>query len=298
MNAPLPYMGEVCALLTAVIWAAAVIFFKKSGEKVHPVALNLFKNILSIVLIFPTMLIAGAELLRPAPASEYLLMLLSGALGIGIADTMFFISLNLLGAGLTAIVDCMYSPLMIIMSMLWLAERLSVFQVLGVLMIVSAVLTGSQAKGIGSVSRRNLVLGIVIGVAGLAIMVVGLVIVKPLLERSPLLWATEIRLFGGCIVLAVILIVYPKRREVIRSLITSGRWGYTVSGSFLGAYLSMITWLAGMKFTTVSVASALNQTSNIFVFIFAAVFLREAVNLRRIIGICLAIAGSLIVMFG
>ena len=52
----------------------------------------------------------GEALLRPVPFDDYLLVLVSGALGIGIADTLFFKCLNTLGAGLTAIIDCLYSP--------------------------------------------------------------------------------------------------------------------------------------------------------------------------------------------
>ena len=104
------HLGEATALLTAIIWALAVIMFKKSGEEVHPVGLNLFKVIMAGVLLVPTALLFGENLLRPAPIEDYLLLLLSGVLGIGIADTLFFKSLNALGAGLSAIVDCLYSP--------------------------------------------------------------------------------------------------------------------------------------------------------------------------------------------
>jgi drug/metabolite transporter (DMT)-like permease len=60
----------------------------------------------------------------------------------------------------------------------------------------------------------------------------------------------------------------------------------------------MFIWLAGMKYTQASIASALNQTSTIFIFIFAALFLKEPINLKRTIGIILAFIGSFLVLFG
>jgi drug/metabolite transporter (DMT)-like permease len=60
----------------------------------------------------------------------------------------------------------------------------------------------------------------------------------------------------------------------------------------------MLVWLAGMKYTQVSIASALNQTSNVFVFILAAMLLKEPVNLIRIVAIILGFAGAVIVSFG
>jgi drug/metabolite transporter (DMT)-like permease len=66
----------------------------------------------------------------------------------------------------------------------------------------------------------------------------------------------------------------------------------------VGAYVALVFWLAGMKFTQASTASALNQTSSVFVFIFAAFILKEPINMRRTIGIVLAVSGASLVMFG
>jgi drug/metabolite transporter (DMT)-like permease len=51
--------------------------------------------------------------------------------GIALSDTFFFQCLNLLGASLTAVVDCLYSPFVILFSFLFLGERLSFRQILG-----------------------------------------------------------------------------------------------------------------------------------------------------------------------
>jgi drug/metabolite transporter (DMT)-like permease len=293
----IPYLGEGVALLTALAWGFAVILFKKSGEKVHPIALNLFKNTLAGLLFIPTIYLFGQSLFYPASTNDYLLLLASGALGIGISDTLFFKCLNLLGAGLTAIVDCLYSPSIIILSMLWLGESLSLGQTIGVVMIISAVLAVTGKAGAGPVSRHDLMWGIIYGAVAMGVMAVGIVMIKPLLERSPLVWVTEIRLLGGLIVLAVALALHPGRRSILASIGSVRGWGYTLGGSLVGAYLSMILWLAGMKLTQASVAAALNQSSNVFIFVFAALFLKEPLTRRRLVGIGLGVAGSLLVTF-
>lgn len=292
------YIGEFLALLCAIVWAFSVILFKKSGEGVHPIGLNLFKNVLAAVLLVPTIWATGGLILHPVPLQDYLLLLLSGVLGIGIADTLFFKCLNTLGAGLTAIVDCMYSPFIIGLSMLWLGETLSMLQLFGAIMIISAVLLIMVERHHNTINNRMLFLGILWGTLALAAMAVSVVMIKPLLEQSPLLWTTEIRLIGGIAVLLVIMIFHPSRRTILASIHSSQRWLYTISGSFIGAYVSMILWLAGMKYTQASTAAALNQTSNVFVFIFAALLLRERITLLRLIAICLAVTGAVIVTFG
>jgi len=298
MNTAVPYFGEFLALLTAITWAFAVILFKKSGESVHPIALNVFKNSLAFVLFLLTMIIMGQAIYRDAPLNDYLLLLLSGILGIGIGDTLFLWSLNLLGAGLQAIVNCMYAPSIIILSFFWLDERMSIWQLVGVVMIVSAVLMAISRKGKGPISTRNLVLGIILGIIATTAMAVGIVSIKSLLERSPLLWVTEVRLLGGLLGLGLVLILHPRRRAIMATWHSKLSWRYTLSGSFIGAYLAMVLWLAGMKLAKASIASALNQMSNVFVFIFAAWLLREPINMQRLAGIFLGVSGALLVMFG
>lgn len=298
MNTFHPYFGHALALGTAIVWAFAVILFKKSGETVHPIALNLFKNSLAVVLLVPTLWLFGVSLFRPAPASDYLLLIASGVLGIGIADTLFFMCLNRLGAGLTAIVDCLYSPFIISLSVIWLGERMTTWQLLGAMIIISAVFLATFEKPHGSLSRRDMILGFTFGALALALMAVGIVMIKPLLEISPLLWVTEVRLAAAVLVLGIVLLFHPARRAITVSLFSARSWGYTLSGSFVGAYLSMILWLGGMKYAPASVAAALNQMSNIFIFIFAALLLKEPVNLQRIIAIALAVAGATMVTLG
>jgi len=257
----------------------------------------MFKDLLALVLIVPTMFLFGVSVLRPVPLSAYMLLLLSGVIGIGVGDTVFFMSLNILGAGLTGIVICMYSPFIIMLSTVFLGERMSLLQIIGALLIISAVLIATIERRRMLISRNRLIAGVLLGVLSSAAMAAGIVMIKPLLQGSPVLWATGIRLFGGTVVLFLILFFYPTRHKIVDSLISTKRWSYTISGSLIGAYLAMIVWIAGMKYTQASVASALNQTSVIFIFIFAGLILKEQINLRRATAIILAFVGSFLVSF-
>jgi len=291
-------MGELFALLAALTWAFAVICFRKSGETISPIPLNLFKNLLGIVLILPTMAILGQTFLYSAPPREIILLLISGALGIGLSDTMFFKSLNTIGAGLSAIVDCLYSPFIICLSVLILGERLTPLQVVGAILIVSAVFAATFEKKNDAISRRNLIWGIFWGVGAMATVALSIVIIKPILGHLPILWSAQIRFIGGCVVLVVIVLSRPNRLRIFEIRRFAHGWKYMLIGSILGSYGALIFWLAGMKYTQASIAAALNQTSILFVFIFAAVLLKEVINLQRAIGIILGVGGVILVMLG
>jgi drug/metabolite transporter (DMT)-like permease len=297
MYSAIPFLGEALSILTAIVWAFAVTLFKKSGESVHPLALNSFKNLLAIVLLIPTIWLLRQSLLFPVPAGVYAILFLSGAIGIGIGDTLFFKSLNTLGAGLTGIVVCFYSPFIIIFSFLWLHESLTPVQLFGALLIISAILITTLRHRVADVKTADIVSGIAYGIIASAAMASGVVLMKPLLGIYPVIWVAEIRLIGGMAVLALVLAFHRKRKNIIHSLIRTRNWRYTISGSFFGAYLAMIIWIAGIKYTQASIASALNQTSTIFIFIFAGFILKEPITLRRALGIVLAFVGASLVSF-
>jgi drug/metabolite transporter (DMT)-like permease len=292
------YFGEILALTTAIVWSISVILFKKSGETASPLGLNLFKNSMALLLMIPTMLVSGQVLFRPAPFNDYALLMLSGVLGIGIADTLFFRSLNLLGAARSAIVDCLYSPVIILLSIFWLGERLTVAQAIGALVIVSAIFAIGREKGLVQITRGQLIAGILLGASSMLAMGVGIVMIKPLLERSPVLWAIEVRLVGAAVSLFIIIGFYWGRKAVVRSIMDTRGWKYMIPGSFFGTYIALMFWIGGMKYAPASIASALNQTSNIFVFVFAAIFLKENITRHKLIGIVLGVIGVFLVTLG
>ena len=196
-----------------------------------------------------------------------------------------------MGAGLSAIVDSLYSPFTITLSIIFLQERMGPLQLLGALLIVSAVLMVSEEGKRGYLSRANLLMGIGWGVLSMALMAVGIVMIKPLLNRSPLLWVIEWRLMGGCLLLGIILLFHPNRQKILHSLFPMPGWRFVLPGSFLGAYVSLVVWMGGMKYTQASVASALNQTSNVFIFILGLLFLRERANPLKVAAVFLAFLG-------
>ena len=290
------YMGEIIALITAVVWAFAVILFKRSGESVHPIALNLFKGCLAFVLLIPTILIFSELPSSSTPIVAYIALLVSGILGVGIADTLFFVGLNNLGAGLSAIAGCVYSPAIILLSYIFLGESLTVVQFIGVIAILSAIFTANFERA--KLPPGNWKRGIISAISANIAIVLSVIIIKPYLDILPLLWLTEIRIFGGILALFLFLIFSPRRRLILGSLKSAGSFKFTLSGAIIGTYLAMIFWIAGMKFTQASTAAALNQTSNIFIFILAGVFLKERITPLRILGIVLAVGGAILVSLG
>ncbi|MBD3333122.1 EamA family transporter [candidate division GN15 bacterium] len=289
------YLGEFWALMTAITWSSAVILFKKSGETVHPLGLSLFRTVLATALFIPTVWIMGHDVFHDASSTDYSIILLSGLLGIGLADVLYLQCLNTLGASLTAIVDCLYSPSVIGLSMIYLGESLNFMQMVGVLLIISAVLTATGMRKAHKLDMRTILLGVLWGGLAMFLTAVSIVIVKPVLDQQSLVWVNLWRTMAGMVFLSAVLSLHPRRMSIARSVIAADRRVYTWAGSFLGTYVAVMMWLAGLKYTQASVAAALNQSSNIFIFVFAGLFLKEQLTPLKTVGIVLGVGGVLLV---
>jgi drug/metabolite transporter (DMT)-like permease len=292
---PFAHAGEILSVLAALLWAFSVVLFRLSGRGLAPLSLNLFKNVIAATLLAATLLVTAHRTLPSAPLLDYALLAVSGILGITIADTVFFKSLNLVGAGLSQVVGCCYSPLVVVMSALFLRERLSLGDLLGACLILSGVLLSSGHEPPPGVTKRDLRRGVALGALSFALMALGVVIAKPVLDRSPVLWSSTVRMVAGVSALALIGVLSPGKRHVWKAFRPSPAWRFAIPGAVLGAYLAMVIWIAGIKYTLASTASILNQTSAVFVLPVAAVFLRERITLRKLAAVALALAGVVVV---
>lgn len=289
-------MGEFYSLAAALLWAFAIILFKKSGETVSPFSLNLFRVGVSSILFLFLLTALREPLWKRAPLDDYLILFASGIIGIAVSDTLFHMSLNIVGAGITGIIGCLYAPFIIITAFILIGERIGAWQILGMVFVISGVVIISGHKPPEGTTTRMLVLGILWGVLAMATLAVGIVIAKPVLNDSPVLWATAMRQIGCLAVMLPVALISPGRGRILSVFRPVRTWKYTLGGTVIGSFFALIMWIAGMKYTEAGTAAILNQTAIIYVLIFASVFLKEPFTVRKVIASVMSIAGIVIVI--
>jgi drug/metabolite transporter (DMT)-like permease len=291
-------MGELFSVLAAIIWAFAVIFLRKSGETVSPFALNLFRVAITGPLLILTLVVMREPILSGAPLYDYLILFASGVIAIAISDTLFHKSLNMIGAGISAITGCLYSPFVTVMAFLMLDERLGPWQFAGMALIVAGVMTAARHKPPQYATPRRIAIGVIWGVLAMATVAFGIVIAKPVLLRSSVLWATTVRQIGSLVVLLPAGLILRHRGQIFSVFRPSYSWRFSLPATLLGSYLALIAWIAGMKYTLTGIAAILNQTSTIFILLFATLLLGEALTRRKLFAAALAVTGIMVVTFG
>lgn len=292
------HVGEICSLLAALNWAFALVLLKRSGERIEPLALNLFKNTVSIVLLAITLLVLGEGVgtLRQHSPADIALLVISGFLGITLADTLLLYSLNRIGVGILSVADCCYSPFVMLASALLLSEHLSPSHYLGGGLILSGVLVSSRHPPPAGRTRGQIVSGILLAILSIAVLALGIVMAKPVLAGFPLIWAATIRLSTGTVCLAAVALASPQRKKIFSVFRPAAVWKISIPAAVLGTYVSLLFWLAGFKFAKASIAAILNQTSVIFAMVLATLVLKESFGGRKLVAVVLALTGAMVVL--
>lgn len=291
-------LGETLSIASALAWAGAVITYAHLGRTLSPLRLNLIKSTLVLLMVVPTaFLFHGWELPR-LPTAAVLLALISGAIGTALADTLYFRALNTLGASYMGIVGNLYSPLVILLSFLFLGERLGPLQLFGFVLVSAGVVVISRTQPVSSISRRQLQVGVLWGIGSMLAMAVAIVMIKRVLEQQPLMWIVALRVAGAVMGMGITWLARPAMFRRTDGENLRRHWPLLLLAAFLGQYLSAALWLGGYKYTSASVASVLNETASVFIVLLAVPLLGEALTRRKLAGVSLTIAGVTCMLVG
>lgn len=289
-------IGEICALLSAVAWALSVILYTRLGDKMPAFELNLAKNTTGLVFLFLSALVVEGLSWPNLSLQEWLIVTLSALLGLSLADTLYIKALSLIGAGRTAIVATLYSPFVILLSFIYLEERLSLWQLVGLLLIGSGILLIVFDRKLRPVKTKHLYKGIITGIGAIFLTAFSVVIIKPILEQQDFFWFASVRMAIGVLGMIVFLVITGQLAKTIVEYKRPHHWLAIFISGFTGAYLALGLWLAGFKYTDATTASILNEMSSIFIVLLAWLFLKEPMSYKKTLALIFSVTGVLFVV--
>lgn len=299
--------GELCSILSALAWAIGLMYYRQLGDTLPPLQLNFLKNLLVLAMLVPAVPLLHGLALPQFSGLQIAAAVGSGVIGIGIADTLYFRALNELGAGRMGILGNFYSPFLILLSVVFLGESLGPLQMLGFGLVSLGVWIAAWPRAGKSAppavsadilpptdsetpANPHPMRGLLYGLLSIVLMAVSVVMVKRVLEAQPLLWATSLRMVGALAGMAAVATIRGEWRQLLPPA-EGMPWGRLAFAAFIGQFLAMVLWLAGYKFTQASVAAILNETASVFILILAAIWLKEPLTRRAVLGVGLTLSG-------
>ncbi len=291
------YPGEAAALSSAFAWSIAVIFMRKGGLKVGSFSFNAFKASFAAVcflLIFP---FTGLDWFYPLPWQDWARLMISAVVGITIADWFYLMALRKLGAMLCAMLACFFPIFVMLCAWLMYGEVLPATAMVGTGIVLFAVLLATyKAENLtNEITRKDLYQGFLIGLAGELFMAIAIIMIRDIYRETPVFWVVSFRFLFAGFTLIPFVVYFAGRKNFWNTVLPEGARSYVLLGSFFGPFLATIFWFLGYKYALAGVAATLNKLSTFFIFILAAVFLKEPVTVRRVLAIILAFAGAMLV---
>ena len=300
---PIPHLGEICALLAPLAWSVAVILFKRSSA-LPPLSMNLFKNVLAVVLLSLTLLVGGIGLPHDRPWQDWARLGVSGLLGLALADTLLFEGLRRIGAARLAVVDTVYAPTVVLLSCVFLGEQPGPAFLVGAAAVVVGVSLATidpsafRARVVEQAGAAEIRVGVIYATCAIVSTATGVVIAKPVLAASNLVEVTWTRLVVGVAGQLVYSVLSGRGKEAAVAFRPAAVWWTLLPGAFVGTYVSLMLWLGGFKWADASVAATLNQMATVYMLLLARIFLKERLQPRQVAGALIAACGALWIVLG
>lgn len=294
-------LGEALALGSALSWSFSVVLFRRlfgAGLGLSPLSLNVFKNVVAIALMAATLVVSGEPLLTARSNEDWLRLVVSGVLGIGISDLLFFHALRRLGAGRLTVVECAYSPAVVLFGVLLLDEVPTAGFGLGAVLVVAglAVVTRPGRGASDDAPGDAPVAGALFGLGAMVTVALAIVLAKPAFATGSLAEVALIRLIAGTVAQLLWILPDAGRRETLRVLAPGPLWPRLLPATILGSWVSTFLWVGGFKYTDASVAAVLNQTTTVITLLLARGLLGEPLTARRVTAVALGFGGALCVV--
>ena len=298
------YFGFGAALSAAIFWSIAVIIFKSASEEISPFLITALKNtIATICFIFLFYFTDISIWYDGFDKLDYFKILVSGILGMGLADVIFLYALSKIGANRIALINCFEPVVIYILSFLFLNTVLSNQQFFGFMIVVIAILIINYEKDMDDINPNLKRQGIMLQITAVVLSSIGIVLIKPVLSKvsgqiNIQLWVTAFRLLPGVFVAWIIFLFQKNKIKLLQPLKKSSILKKIIISSGLGTFVALSFWIIGYaNIKHPPVASILGQTSVIFIIVLSWVFLKEKITSIRLIAMFFALVGVCLTIY-
>ena len=300
------YYGISFAILASILWSITVTLIKPITNNISPFLINPIKNSIGFLLFSILFIIMNIPFwYNHLSNDQYIIILISGSLGMVLGDTIFIYALNKIGANRVAIVDA-FSPVVIYSySLLLLPHQSLVFvQIIGFIITITGLLILTYEKDYEDIDYQVKRSGILLVLLAMACTGFGVVYLKTVLidinketyDIKLNLWVTAFRLLPGVILSWVIFLFQKNKTKLLLPLKKKNNIITLIIASITGPFLALGFWILGYAFIAMpSIASIIGQTSVIFIVLLSWIFLREKLTVLRIISMICVFIGVIFV---
>ncbi|MCL5991384.1 MAG: DMT family transporter [Bacteroidetes bacterium] len=287
------YVGELFALLTAVLWSFSSFIFTTVGIRIGTIQLNIYRLLIGSIFLLITFLILNIQI--TAAPMQILYLGLSSIIGLVIGDTFLFKGFETIGPRHTLLIMSINPAIAAIIAFFALNETLGGFAILGMIVTLGGIALVIMDKKQNENSRfkitRRGLLYAFIGAAGQG---VGIIFAKMAFVHGDIhgLVATFIRLAIAAIILFPATAILGNIKNPIKMFSKDKKaFGLILIGSVLGPFLGITFSFYAIIYTKIGIASTLMATIPIIMLPLSVWIYKEKLTWKSIAGAFITVAG-------
>ena len=284
-------LGIIAALASAASWAFATVVFDRLGKVVPYAGITFLKGFFSILLMLLLVMIVGD--FKTVSPHDAVILIASGIIGIAIGDTLFFKSLQDLGAKMQVLYFMLGQIVTMVLSFLLLGDVLTLKEYIGAMILLCGIVIVTWGR---QEDHPNKTLGIIGGFLSILCFSISTIMIKFTETDIDVISASFYRMLAGTLIMTLFGLTTHKMKSWITPLKDFKTLALFLLNVVVITIGGFILSMYAIKTISVSLASILSTTEPVFVLLLAYLINHEKVSKRELIGAAVSILGLLIII--
>jgi drug/metabolite transporter (DMT)-like permease len=289
----MPYIGELSALITALLWSGTAIVFTEATKIVGSYVVNISRLLLATIYLVLVILIFNFQ--YQISWQQIYLLGLSGIVGLVFGDGFLFKAFQFIGARLSMLVMTLSPPIAAFLAYIFLGEKLSFGGIVGIFITiagVSLVVLKRSEQPSNDYKKNNL--GYLFAFLGAIGQAANLIIAKEAFQIGEInsFVATFYRMVPSIPFMYLLGKIYRGKRNSLNILLNKkDAFKLIIIGSIIGPFLGITFSLIAVAYTYVGIASTLMSTVPILMLPIIVFYYKEKLTTISILGAIIAVVG-------
>jgi drug/metabolite transporter (DMT)-like permease len=293
-------IGELAALGASLCWAIAPILYREALLSTKPVSANIVRCATNAGVMVVLLLIFGlAGTLARLPLNTMILVIVSGAVGLGIGDTLYMLGLKYVGVSRAVPLAATYPLFGLIWATTLLGQPLSIVEVVGAVVIIFGIwlLSREKRREDTGIKGRLVFIGLAVSLATAVVWSVSITMMNVAVSGETALGANyaiiTLRIASVALLLMLLAPFIDKEHGFLKM-----KRSTVIALCIGGLVANGVGWLLlnySFLNTTLTRATVISSTSPLFAAVAGFTLFHEKMTTKAVLGAIAIVAGICII---